>query len=170
MVQAAAFAGALLAAASGIMQLTSGDFSGGSPVPKALMATDCGGENRSPSLAWSAAPAATKSFALIMHDPDAPMRGGFYHWVVYNIPATARGLAANEKVSQGQLGVASTGKAAYYGPCPPPGPAHHYAFSLYALDVAHLSNDSPLTGPQLEAKVAGHVLARAVLQATAATH
>ena len=68
-------------------------------IPLPLMATDCGGQNRSPALAWSAYPTGTKSFALVMHDPDAPMPGGFYHWVVYNIPAGARALAADAKLS-----------------------------------------------------------------------
>jgi Raf kinase inhibitor-like YbhB/YbcL family protein len=160
----------LLATATAVMKLSSGDFPDGGVVPSASMATDCGGKNRSPALAWSDRPKAAESFALIVRDPDAPIPGGFYHWVVYNLPATTHGLAVNVTLARDQLGETSLGKPGYYGPCPPPGPAHHYVFTLYALDVAHVAADAPLTASQLEARVAGHVLARAVLRGTASHH
>ena len=160
----------LLAAATAMMKLSSGDFPDKGVIASASMATDCGGKNRSPALAWSDEPKPAKSFALIVHDPDAPIPGGFYHWVVYNLPATAHGLAVNVNLSADQLGESSLGKPGYYGPCPPPGPPHHYIFSLYALDVAHVAADAPLTASQLEARIAGHVLARAVLRGTASHH
>src|SRR6516162_6234285 len=126
MVRAAAIAAVLVATSSAGMQLRSSDFSAGARLPKVLMASDCGGENRSPALTWTNAPRNAKSFALIVHDADAPIPGGFYHWVVYNLsPATQR-LAGNAKLSSNQLGDTSAGRPGYYGPCPPPGPAHHY--------------------------------------------
>ena len=147
------------------MNLHSADFPDGGRIAQAQMAGDCGGRNRPPQLAWSGVPGGVKSFALVVHDPDAPIAGGFYHWIVYNISPVTRQLGALP--ARAELGLASTGRAAYYGPCPPPGPAHHYVFTLYALDVASIGGP-PLTGPQLEAKVRSHVLARAVLEATAA--
>jgi Raf kinase inhibitor-like YbhB/YbcL family protein len=102
-----------------------------------------------------------------MHDADAPVPGGFYHWVVYNLPAGTHQLAANAKLSPNQIGVTTLAKAGYYGPCPPPGPIHHYTLTLYALDLARIAANVPLTGAQLEQRVSGHVLARAVLLGTA---
>jgi Raf kinase inhibitor-like YbhB/YbcL family protein len=169
MISRVAAAAALLVAAASAgapLQLRSADFSPGGKIGRAQMAADCGGENRPPSLAWTGAPAGTRSWALVLHDPDAPVPGGFYHWVVYGIPPHTTRLGT---VPPGaSIGLASTGRAAYYGPCPPAGPAHHYRFTLYALDRASLGDGSPLTGPQVEAKVRGHVLARATLDATAA--
>lgn len=160
----------LLALATGAMQLQTSDFSAGGAIPTQFMATDCGGKNHVPTLHWSGAPAGTKSFALIFHDRDAPIAGGFYHWVVYDIPATTHQLGGSDKPSgTTRLGSTSRDEAAYYGPCPPPGPAHHYTFTLYALDVAAVSTAGTLTGAQLEKHISGHVLAQATLAATATT-
>jgi Raf kinase inhibitor-like YbhB/YbcL family protein len=163
-----ATAAIVLVAATGTMQFESSDFRDGGTIPAWAMAFDCGGQNRSPALTWSAGPKGTKSFALIVHDLDAPIPGGFYHWVVYNLPGTARGLSAGIKLATSQLGETSLGKPGYYGPCPPPGPAHHYVFTLYALDLTHVVADAPLSAAQLEAHIAGHMLGRAGLKATAA--
>ncbi len=145
------------------MQLESSDFQPGGAIPVASMADGCGGSNRSPSLSWSGAPAQTKSFALIVHDPDAPMPGGFYHWVLYDIPATVHQLEHNVTPDGAVVGLVSTGNASYHGPCPPPGPAHHYVFELYALDIARLPADTPLQATDLQRRIAGHVLASATL-------
>ena len=125
----------------------------------------CKGENVSPPLAWSGAPAGTKSFALIMDDPDAPS-GIFVHWVVFNIPATAAGLG--ERVSpsgklpdatiQGVNGRQATG---YTGPCPPWG-KHRYFFKLYALDTL-LGLGSSADKRGLLGAMQGHILAEAQL-------
>lgn len=122
----------------------------------------CKGGNISPELHWSGAPAGTKSFALVMHDPDAPAPGGWYHWVVYDIPATTHAFAAGAKLPDNELGHTSWGEDAYGGPCPPPGAPHHYNFTLYALDTASIGKQR-LTGPQVEAAVAHHTLARTTL-------
>ena len=114
----------LLAAGYGPIQVSSSDFSDGGTIPAAAMARDCGGANRSPQIAWSGVPHATKSFALIVHDPDAPVTGGFYHWVVYNLPAATLTLPANAKLDVKQLGETSAGSPGYYGPCPLPVPTH----------------------------------------------
>jgi Raf kinase inhibitor-like YbhB/YbcL family protein len=159
-------AASIVLAANGAMQLQSSDFPAGGVIPRLAMAADCGGENRSPQLAWHGAPNGAKSFALILYDSDAPIPGGFYHWVVYNLPATTQQLGADAKLASDQLGETSLGKPGYYGPCPPPGPAHHYTFTLYALDLARISADVPLTAAQLEGRIAGHILARGVLRGT----
>lgn len=165
-----AAAGLAVATAAANMQLRSSDFSPGAAIPVRAMASDCGGANRSPALSWSGAPKTTKSFALILHDADAPIAGGFYHWVVYNLPATAQGLPPAVKLAANQLGVTSAGKPGYFGPCPPPGPVHHYTFTLYALDVTKISAETPPTAPQLERRIAGHIVARAVLEGTETSH
>lgn len=170
MVRLLAAAGVVLASTIGTMQVRSTDFSDGGVIPTRAMAVDCGGENRSPQLTWSGVPEGTKSLALIVHDPDAPMTGGFYHWVIYNLPATTRALAADAMLDAKQLGENSAGKAGYYGPCPPPGPLHHYIFTLYALDIARISADSPLTATQLEGRMNGHILARGLLHGTETHH
>jgi phosphatidylethanolamine-binding protein (PEBP) family uncharacterized protein len=102
MIRAVAIVGVVLATASGVMQLQSSDFSAGGKLPRAVMAAQCGGQNRSPALAWADAPKTAKSFALVVHDADAPIPGGFYHWVVYNLPAGMQRLAANAKLSANQ--------------------------------------------------------------------
>lgn len=147
--------------------LASATFSPNAPMPAtaSYSRAGCTGQNISPELHWSGAPANTRSFALVMHDPDAPVSGGWYHWVVYNIPASTHALAAGAHVSQNELGTTSWGEAGYGGPCPPPGKPHRYVFTLYALDMPKITGERP-TGPQLEALVADHTLARATLTGT----
>lgn len=149
------------------MTLQSADFAAQATLPRAVMAADCGGKNRTPALEWSGVPAGTKSFAIVEHDPDAPLAGGFYHWVVYDIPGTARRLTANVLPAGTKTGTSSTGQAEYYGPCPPPGPAHRYVFTLYALDVENIGADTPLTALQLVQRIGNHALAKATLAGVA---
>jgi hypothetical protein len=160
---------ALLLAAVTAMRLHSGDFTDGGAISTQLMAADCGGANHSPSLDWSGAPKGTKSFALVVHDPDAKIPGGFDHWVLYDLPATITQLPGDAALTSGRSGLASNGKAGYYGPYPPPGPPHHYVFTLYAIDVASVGSGQPLTAAKLQAAIAGHVLATATLRATASS-
>jgi len=162
MIAPVAFALALAA-----MQLESLDFHAGARIPLASMARDCGGDNKTPALRWSGAPAATKSFALVVRDPDAPIAGGFYHWIVYDIAASTHELSPGAALGAARLGVISTGMADYYGPCPPSGPAHHYVFKLYALDLERVPAASALSAQQLENAIGGHVLAEATLTALA---
>ncbi len=91
------------------------------------------GEDVSPAVSWAGAPEGTRSFALVMHDPDAPLVDGFTHWVLYNIPGDTTELA--EGAETGTAGQNSMGNAGYNGPAPPPGHgSHHYYFWVYALD------------------------------------
>ncbi len=144
--------------------LTSPAFNDGAAIP---LSYTCDGQNTSPELRWRGAPAATVSFALIMHDPDAPRAGGFTHWVIFNIPATANGLAAaitgQAKFGDGTVqGNNSAGAPGYTGPCPPTSETHHYQFHLYALDRM-MNVASGATKDQLEAAMSGHILAEARL-------
>lgn len=149
------------------LHVESGDVVAGRAIPKVFMARQCGGDNRSPSLAWTGAPPGTASFAIVMHDADAPIPGGFYHWVLYNLPSGTHRLDSNVALAEDQLGETSAARAEYHGPCPPPGPAHHYTITVYALDLRRIAAASPLTGAQLERRIDGHVIARGVLEATA---
>jgi Raf kinase inhibitor-like YbhB/YbcL family protein len=167
MIPAWAAASIVAAVTIGSMRLQSSDVAAGHAFPKAFMARECGGENRSPELAWSGAPAGTKSFAVVMHDADAPVQGGFYHWIAYDLSSATHRLAAGATLTANVLGKTTANTVGYWGPCPPQGPAHHYTITVYALDVAGLSFDAPPPGAQLERRIAGHVLARATLQATA---
>ena len=169
MVHSAIVAAVVFAAASGGFTLQSADFRNGDRMPTALRAARCGGVNRSPELRWSAPPPHTASLALIVHDPDAPMPGGFYHWVVYNIAPSMHELRTNVQLAPDQAGEGSAQRLGYSGPCPPPSKIHHYHFTLYALDIPYVGTFQPLTGPQLEGRIAGHVLATALLIGTSST-
>ena len=91
------------------------------------------GADVSPAVSWTGVPDGTKSFALVVHDPDAPLVDGFTHWVLYNLPAETTEL--EEDTDAGTAGENSAGHAGYNGPAPPPGHgSHHYFFWVYALD------------------------------------
>ncbi len=145
------------------MNLTSTSFPEGSRIPAKYT---CNGAGISPQLAWSAPPAGTVSFALIVTDPDAPGRT-FVHWVLYDLPAAAQALPEGVP-TQGQLpdgsrqGRNDFGDIGYGGPCPPPGSPHHYVFTIYALD-AKLNLPIGATRAQVEAAMQGHILARGEL-------
>lgn len=148
------------------MQLTSSAFEQGGEIPSSFTGD---GENISPELSWKDAPAQTKSFALIVHDPDAPMPGGFTHWLVYNIsPVTAH---IEENVQQeeqvrglGTQGKNDGGKIGYTGPAPPSG-THRYFFRLCALD-SMLNVGPGADHKEVTAATRGHVLAQAELMGT----
>jgi Raf kinase inhibitor-like YbhB/YbcL family protein len=117
------------------MTLTSTAFDAGGPIPKKYTGE---AEDVSPALSWSGAPEGTKSFAMICHDPDAPLvkpgTYGFVHWALYGIPGSATGLA--EGTGDFVQGNNDFGNSGYGGPMPPPGHGtHHYFFWLLALDA-----------------------------------
>jgi Raf kinase inhibitor-like YbhB/YbcL family protein len=115
--------------------LTSPSFTDGQPIPSKHAYTDCRGDNSSPELAWSGAPAETQSFALIVDDPDAPGKP-WLHWLML-FPATVSSLpelAEGQKFQFPHAQLANDfGNKKYDGPCPPSG-THHYYFTLYALN------------------------------------
>ena len=147
------------------MQLTSTAFSDGQAIPSIYTGE---GKDISPPLLWANPPAGTKSFALICDDPDAPM-GTWVHWVIYNIPETARDLKENfpknPQLPDGtRQGRTDSGQSGYGGPYPPSG-THRYFFKLYALD-ALLSVPGKATKHDLVHAMRGHVLAEAQLMGT----
>ncbi len=120
---------------------------------------NCVGDNVSPPLAWSNPPAGTKSFALVMTDPEARGGLGVVHWVAYDIPASVTGFAEGEasKPSDKFVGGKSTmGKATYSGPCTPVGDWHHYTLILIATDLDTKALQPGLTRDQLFAALNGH--------------
>ena len=149
--------------------LTSPAFSSGGAIPRQH---SCEGADISPALAWSGAPERTKSFVLIVDDPDAPDPAApkmtWVHWVLYDIPAGASELP--EGVKPGGLpagtreGLNDWQRTGYGGPCPPIG-RHRYFFKLYALDKP-LGDVRKPTKAQVEAAMKGHVLAHAELVGT----
>ena len=153
------------------LRLTSTDFADGAmiPTPHAfdqMHGQNCGGQNISPALQWSGAPSGTMSFALVMHDPDAKLPGGWTHWVIYGMVPTMTGLARDAGKGNGPYveGKSSFGFGHYGGPCPPVGNApHHYGFTLYALDLTPTALAPGLDKTAVEAAIKGHTLATAAL-------
>jgi Raf kinase inhibitor-like YbhB/YbcL family protein len=116
------------------MAISSTDFSAGGSIPRDFTAD---GKDTSPALSWENAPEGTRCFALICEDPDAPV-GNWVHWVIYDIPATARGLprgvqGAKTLADGSAQGKNDFGRIGYGGPAPPRGKPHRYFFRLYAL-------------------------------------
>jgi Raf kinase inhibitor-like YbhB/YbcL family protein len=142
------------------LTLTSDAFANGQSIPAKY---SCVGKNISPALAWDEPPAGTKSFALIVDDPDAPM-GTWVHWVLFNIPAGTGSLQENTDSGAMSAGKNSSGNTRYDGPCPPSG-THRYFFKLYALD-ATLSLSPGATKEQVLKEMEGHILAQGELMGT----
>lgn len=143
------------------MNLTSSAFAQGQPIPKKF---SCKGADVSPALAWIDPPVGTKSFALIMDDPDAPS-GNWVHWVLFNIPPETRSLTeAIKPAAPIVVGRNSSGQKQYDGPCPPSG-THRYFFKLYALDTT-LNLTSNADKKVVLAAMEDHILAQAELMGT----
>jgi Raf kinase inhibitor-like YbhB/YbcL family protein len=123
----------------------------------------CDGAGRSPQLTWSAPPAGTKSFAVIVEDPDASS-GAFTQWIVYNIAADARTLpeAVDPATVGGASGLNDFKRPGYGGPCPPQLEIHHYAFRVFALNAALDAGPEP-NRDAMDAAMSGHVLAAGTL-------
>ena len=140
--------------AGGKFTLTSPDIAPGGKIAERQVFNGfgCRGDNVSPALAWSNPPAGTRSFALLMHDPDAPTGSGWWHWVAYDIPPGVSSLPAGAGDPHQSLmpagviqGRTDFGTSGYGGPCPPPGKPHRYYLRLYALKVARLEAPADAT-------------------------
>jgi Raf kinase inhibitor-like YbhB/YbcL family protein len=146
----------LMGAAKMPFQLSSAAFGVGATIPGRYT---CDGENISPPLAWTGAPQGTKSFALVVEDPDTA-RGTLLHWGVYNIGAGVDHLDEAFPVA-GPYPQAHNdlGDEGYGGPCPPPGKgAHHYRFRLFALDIAKLNLPDHTQAEAIEKAAQSHIL------------
>lgn len=151
------------------LTLSSPSFTDGAKIPRKH---GCEGSDTSPALSWTGAPAGTRSFALIVDDPDAPdpsaPKTTWVHWVLYNVPADASGLPEAVKswdLPQGTCeGKNDWRRKGWGGPCPPIG-RHRYYFKLYALETV-LPDLGPATKKELETAMKGRVLAEAQLLGT----
>ena len=155
-----------LSAFAGDFQLRSPAFASNGAIPSKYT---CEGADVSPPLAWSGAPEGTKSFALVVDDPDAPDPAApkrvWVHWVVFDLPATTTSLGAGAALPSGaRAGRNDYGRDRWNGPCPPIG-RHRYFHKLYALDVT-IGDAGPLTKAALEKAMKGHVLEQAELIGT----
>jgi Raf kinase inhibitor-like YbhB/YbcL family protein len=162
-----------LAIAAQPFQLASPDLPPGKPIaePYTANAFGCHGGNQSPTLQWSSAPAGTKSFAVTMFDPYKPPASGWWHWIVYDLPATTTGLSRQAgsdgggRMPAGAKQVRPDGDAPqphYYGPCPDVGdPPHHYVITVYALSVDHLDLPSTATAADVDYVIASKAINKA---------
>jgi Raf kinase inhibitor-like YbhB/YbcL family protein len=141
------------------IKIKSAAFEEGGMIPKKYT---CDGRDVSPPLSWTSVPEGTKSLALICDDPDAPTRGTWIHWVIFNIPADTRELPESIPPQKtlaigAKQGINDFRKIGYGGPCPPSG-THRYYFYLYALDT-EINLEGGATKEQLMRAMEGHILA-----------
>jgi Raf kinase inhibitor-like YbhB/YbcL family protein len=158
------------------MKIESTAFADGARLPKSALfdGMGVGGDNRSPHLRWTDVPEGTQSFAVIVHDPDAPTGTGFFHWIAFNIPADCTELAENAgekgggKLPAGAVhGHTDFGTPGYGGAAPPPGHGdHRYEFHVYALDVPSFDLGPGTTAALLRFMMLGHTLAEATYTGT----
>jgi Raf kinase inhibitor-like YbhB/YbcL family protein len=143
------------------LQLTSDAFANGQPIPAQYT---CDGADQTPVLHWGEPPEGTKSFALVIDDPDAPS-GTFRHWGVFDIPPSARSIGGDARI--GTEVSNDFGKPGYGGPCPPKGNGpHHYHFKLFALDVASLGLKVQSHVSDVEQEAGKHSVAKGELVGT----
>jgi Raf kinase inhibitor-like YbhB/YbcL family protein len=151
-----ALAVASVGGAAAPFRLTSPSIKPGGTIPVVFT---CQGRNISPALRWTAPPARARSLALHMHDPDAPVPGGFNHWIGWGIAPKAGGVAQGKRLPV--EGANGTGAVGYLGPCPPSG-VHRYRFTLYALDK-RLALKRGASLEAFQAALRGHIVGRTQL-------
>ncbi|MBU4009844.1 MAG: YbhB/YbcL family Raf kinase inhibitor-like protein [Proteobacteria bacterium] len=142
-------------------------------IEQVFLGFGCTGKNISPALSWKDAPADTKSFAITVYDPDAPTGSGWWHWIIFNIPATVNDLKENagnpslKLTPEGSIqSITDYGKPGFGGACPPEGDKpHRYIFTLYALDMEKLPLDANASGAMVGFYLNQHALAKATLTA-----
>jgi Raf kinase inhibitor-like YbhB/YbcL family protein len=145
----------------GNLKISSSAFEDHGPIPVKYTGD---GDDVSPSLEWSGAPENTRAFALVCHDPDAPLVDGFTHWVAYGISSDTTSVP--EAAKNLKTGTNSVGNAGYNGPAPPPGHGvHHYYFWVYALD-SDLELEPGLDRRELFEQIEDHVIEQARLIGT----
>jgi Raf kinase inhibitor-like YbhB/YbcL family protein len=157
--------------------LVSPDFRDGDTLPQWARSADGGGEDRSPTLHWEGAPSGTRSFALTVFDPDAPTSSGWWHWAVYNLPASITSLPADAGNPEAGLLPHGAGTVhnevrllRYAGAFPPAGHGEHrYFFTVSALDVERLELPEGCTPAMLGIVLRDHVVARAQLVGLSST-
>ena len=156
--------GSTSANAQGAFTITSSSFKDGERLATKMAGNNkqnpnCVGENVSPALSWSNPPAGTKSYALIMFDPEGRLGQGVVHWVAYGIPASVTGFAEGETIQQTDKyvgGKSTMNLAHYFGPCTPAGAPHHYTFTLIATDLEPTALAAGMTRDELMKALDGH--------------
>lgn len=149
------------------MELSSAAIPAGSTIELAHAEPSCGGRNVSPDLHWSGAPEGTASYAVTCYDPDAPTGSGWWHWIAFDIPAQVDSLDADARpVAPVRQWENDYGYDGYGGPCPPPGPAHRYVFTVYAMDTARLEVPAGATSAVCRFNLLAHALDSASFTAT----
>ncbi len=151
--------------------LSSPDLGGQGTVTQEFSGFGCTGQNRSPHLQWHHAPAGTKSFALTLYDPDAPTGSGWWHWLVFDLPAhiteipSGAGDPANGSMPSPAIqSLTDYGVVGYGGPCPPQGHGfHQYIITLYALDTESLGLSAQTNPAVVGFTIGAHTLAKASL-------
>ena len=164
---------AMAAHAAPPFTLPSPAFAEGSTLPQPMEfdGLGCAGENQSPPLQWSGAPAGTQSYAVTMYDPDAPTGSGWWHWLVANLPADTRVLPQGAGSGQAELPEEAIqtrtdfGLAGYGGAAPPKGETHRYIFTVHALDVEKIAVDEGASGAMVGFNVHFHSLGSASITA-----
>jgi len=153
------------ASAQAVFTITSKSFKDGERLPTKMAGNNkqnpnCVGDNVSPELSWANPPAGTKSYALLMFDPEGRPPGGVSHWVAYGIPVSVTGFAEGEASKQTDKyvgGKSLMGLPHYFGPCTPPGPLHHYTFTLMATDLEPAALQPGMTRDELIKALDGKV-------------
>ncbi len=140
----------------------------GGMVPVEHLLAKCGGRNLSPDLAWSGAPAGTKSFAVTFFDPDAPGGHGFWHWAMFDLPPKTERLPAGAGASTAAIPGAKQarndyGSIGYGGPCPPEGSTHRYILTVTALNLENLPVSPHATAGEVAALISKHALGKATI-------
>jgi Raf kinase inhibitor-like YbhB/YbcL family protein len=166
----------LAALAAGTFTLESAEVKPGTTIAAAQVfkGFGCEGGNVSPSLAWKNAPAGTKSFAITVYDPDAPTGSGWWHWLMFNIPASVASLpagAGDPSAGKSPPGAVQSktdfGKPGYGGPCPPQGDKpHRYVFTVHALKVDRIDADENASGARVGDMLNANKLGKASFTAT----
>jgi len=150
---------------NGTFTLSSNDLGGQFAKVNEAGVFGCDGENKSPQLSWSNAPAGTKSFAITIHDIDAPTGSGFWHWIVVDIPTSTKALASGAGIvnAEGMLQISNDyGSPSFGGPCPPKGHGiHEYTITIYALDVESLGIDDSVSAAVAGFNINGHTIEKA---------
>lgn len=160
-----------LAAPAQTFTLRSNDLGGQATLEQVFNGFGCEGRNRSPQLSWESPPPGTRSFAVTLHDPDAPTGSGWWHWVVFDLPADLRALPADAGNPARQLmppgavqSLTDFGAPGYGGPCPPPGHGpHRYILTLHALDTEKLGLDAKANPALVGFSINQHTIQRAAV-------
>lgn len=149
------------------MELSSAAIPDGSTISAAYVEPSCGGGNTSPDLAWSGAPEGTRSYAVTCFDPDAPTGSGWWHWIAFDIATAQTSLSAGQGPDAPMRQWRNDyGYVGYGGPCPPPGPAHRYVFTVHALDVEKLDVPDEATSAACRFTLLSHAIDSASFTAT----